>query len=163
MYVFKKLERIYINFLVNRFEKRMSTVYRLSNESKYCKKTKNINTTFSEEVMKYCEEKGIENANQFSNVTFLNRNIYNKLSNNSNYIPDENTAYTICFGLKLTFAESTDLLHKANYSMTPINKNDLYRELLVEMLITGKQFIPHCNNTLRYYGYRELGSSRMIS
>lgn len=141
----------------------MGTVYKLSNEGKYYKKHNTEKTTFSEEVMNYCREKGIENANQFANVTYLSRNVYNKLLNNSEYIPDENTAYTICFGLKLTFAESTDLLHKANYSLTPIDKYDTYRELLVEMLITGKQFIPHCNNTLRIFGYRELGGSRIVS
>ena len=141
----------------------MGTAYKLSNESKYCQKQNNNITTFSEEVMRYCKEKGVNNANQFTNVTYLSRNIYIKLYSDRRYIPDENTAYTICFGLKLNFAEATDLLHKANYSMTPIDKYDTYRELLVEMLVTGKQFIPHCNNTLRHFGYRELGSSRNVN
>ncbi len=139
----------------------MGTVYKLSNEGKYYQKLPKEVATFSEEVMEYCRKKGIENANQFANVTYLSRNIYNKLSSNPKFIPDENTAYTICFGLKLNYAESADLLHKANYSMTPVDRYDSYRELLVEMLITGKQFIPHCNNTLRLYGFRELGSSHI--
>lgn len=114
--------------------------------------------TFAETVLCYCEQKGITNGNDFILCTFLNKNVYYNLKKDRNYIPTENMAYSICFGLRLTFAEATHLLSLARYSLLPTTPQDLYREMLVEMLITGMYYIPDCNKQLEILNFRKLGS-----
>ena len=132
-------------------------LYEFETKSKY----HTINTieteTFAETVMRFCELKEITSSRMFSMCTCLDKGIYKRLKSDRNYIPRENTAYAICFGLQLTFAEASYLLQKAKYSLVPISPNDMYRELLTEMLITGFTYIPECNKVLDYCGYKKLG------
>lgn len=132
--------------------------YKYINKKKYSNnKAEHINS-FAEEAIKLCNEKGIHSGRDFAMCTFLSKNIYNHLSNQINYVPNENAAYSICFGLKLTFAESCVFLQKGRHSLVPTDSNDKYRELLVEMLITGYTYIPDCNKELTKLGYPPLGS-----
>lgn len=131
-------------------------LYEFETKSKY----RSINTieteTFAETVMRFCELKEITSSRMFSMCTCLDKGIYKHLKSDRNYIPRENTAYSICFGLQLTFAEASYLLQKAKYSLVPISPNDMYRELLIEMLISGFTYIPDCNKVLEFYGFRKL-------
>ncbi len=113
--------------------------------------------TFAEMAIRLCESKDINSGRVFSACTFLGKDIYNKLKSDRRYIPKENTAYSICFGLRLTFAEASCLLQKARYSLVPVSPDDKYRELLVEMLVTDFTYIPDCNKVLEHYGFRLLG------
>lgn len=132
-------------------------LYEFETKSKY----HTINTieteTFAETAIRFCELKEITSSRMFSMCTCLDKGIYKHLKSDRNYIPRENTAYSICFGLQLTFAEASYLLQKAKYSLVPISPNDMYRELLTEMLITGFTYVPECNKALENYGYRKLG------
>ena len=134
-------------------------IYEFESKRKY----QAINTieteTFAETVMRFCELKEITSSRMFAMCTCLDKGIYKHLKSDRNYIPRENTAYAICFGLQLTFAEASYLLQKAKYSLVPISPDDMYRKLLTEMLITGFTYIPDCNKVLELYGYKKLGKS----
>ena len=135
-------------------------IYEFENKRKY-QTTNTIETeTFAETVMRFCELKEITSSRMFSMCTCLDKGIYKHLKSDRNYIPRENTAYAICFGLQLTFAEASYLLQKAKYSLVPVSPNDMYRELLTEMLITGFTYIPECNIVLKYFGLKELGKTK---
>lgn len=116
------------------------------------------NITFAEQVMIICEKEDIKNSSDFTFCTFVEQTIYYKLKKNRLYVPDERIAYSICFGLKLTFAESCYLLRLAGLDIMPRNAYDKYRELLCKMLINGNTYIPSCNKELRRNGFQELGS-----
>lgn len=134
-------------------------IYEFENRRKY-NTTNTIRTeTFAETVMRFCELKEITSSRMFSMCTCLDKGIYKHLKSDRNYIPRENTAYAICFGLQLTFAEASYLLQKAKYSLVPVSPNDMYRELLTEMLITGFTYIPDCNIVLEALGFKQLGKS----
>lgn len=131
----------------------------IANESKYHREYRLQEiTTFAEQVIIYCTDRNIKSGTDFSICTFLDKNIYYRLKSDRNYIPEEKIAYSICFGLQLTFAEATYLLNKARMNMIPSTPNDMYRELLVQMLITGKTYIPECNKELEALGFQLLGS-----
>lgn len=139
---------------MNNFSNRL---YEFETKRKY-QATNTIETeTFAETVMRFCELKEITSSRMFSMCTCLDKGIYKHLKSDQNYIPRENTAYAICFGLQLTFAEASYLLQKAKYSLVPVSPDDMYRELLTEMLITGFTYIPNCNKVLEYYGFKKLG------
>lgn len=141
------------NVIINENENiAMKSKYHAQSDTIHCR-------TFAETVLYYCEQKGITNGNDFILCTFLNRNVYYNLKKDRNYIPTENMAYSICFGLRLTFAEATHLLSLARYSLLPTTPQDLYREMLVEMLITGMYYIPDCNKQLEIMNFRKLGSA----
>ena len=116
--------------------------------------------TFAETVIRFCELKDITSSRIFAMCTCLDKGIYKRLKSDRDYIPRENTAYAICFGLKLTFAEASYLLQKAKYSLVPIAPDDMYRELLTEMLITGFTYIPNCNKVLECFGFKKLGKTQ---
>lgn len=59
--------------------------------------------TFADQVIQICENEDIKNS---SDLHFVEQTIYYKLKNNRLYVPDERIAYSICFGLKLSFSES---------------------------------------------------------
>lgn len=116
--------------------------------------------TFAEMTIRLCESRDVKSSRVFSACTFLSKDIYNKMKADKNYLPKENTAYSICFGLRLTFAEASCLLQKARYSLVPTSPDDNYRELLVEMLVTGFTYIPDCNTVLEHYGFRLLSTAK---
>ncbi len=148
-----------LNDTISSVEGKNRIVSSLADKNKYLAKHNDENyTTFAQQVILYCEMKGIKNGSEFSFCTFVDREIYHRLKHNSDYIPTERIAYTICFGLKLTIAESSYLLSKARYTIIPTNPNDMYRELLVEMLATGKNYIPDCNKELKKLNFQLLGS-----
>lgn len=114
--------------------------------------------TFAEQIMQICENEDIKNSSDFTFCTFVEQTIYYKLKNNRLYVPDERIAYSICFGLKLSFSESCYLLRLAGLSIMPRTAYDKYREILCKMLISGNTYIPDCNIKLQKYGFPELGS-----
>lgn len=118
--------------------------------------------TFAEQVMSICKREDIKNNSDFTFCTFLEQTIYFKLKNDRYYIPNERIAYSICFGLKLSFAESCYLLRLAGMDIIPRTAYDTYRTMLCEMLIKGNTYIPSCNKELRKYGYQELGSKTKL-
>lgn len=131
----------------------------IANDIKYHKEhsTEAI-TTFAEQVIIYCNDRNIKSGTDFSICTFVDKNVYFRLKKDKNYVPEERIAYSICFGLQLTFAEATYLLNKARMNMIPSTPTDMYRELLVQMLITGKTYIPECNKELAALEFELLGS-----
>lgn len=114
--------------------------------------------TFAEQIMQICENEDIKNSYDFTFCTFVEQTIYYKLKSNRLYVPDERIAYSICFGLKLSFSETCYLLHLAGLDITPKNAYDKYRELLCKMIINGDTYIPDCNIELQKHGFPILGS-----
>lgn len=140
---------------------KMKELYVSDIDQRYNKKLNTEIPSFSEDVISLCEQKGINTGAEFERCTYLSRNIFTRLKNKKNYVPDENAAYTICIALGLTVGESCELLRKARYSIIPYNGNDIYRELLVKMLANNYMYIPDCNKLLRKYGCKELGSIKI--
>lgn len=118
-------------------------------------------TTFAEQVLMICEKAEIKTGNQFAFCTFLDRALYYKFKRDRYYVPEERIAYTICFGLKLSFAETCFLLNLGGLSIIPHTPYDRYRELLVEMLVKGNTYIPSCNEELKKLGFQELGTRKV--
>ncbi len=132
--------------------------YRYGNVKRYSKQSNKETPTFAEEVMLLLESNGITSGQSFETSIYLGRNIYLKLKKDKNYIPSENAAYTICIALKLSLYETMNLLNKAGYSIMPRGKDDLYREVLIRMILDQFSYIPECNKELKNLGLQELGS-----
>lgn len=121
--------------------------------------------TFSDVLVNYYFKKnGIFDGGIFERVTLISRNVYKKLCDDKNYIPDERLAYTICISIGLNLGETCELLSLANMSIIPKDGTDGYREMLVGFLVNRKKNIRTCNQLLKEAGYNDkehlLGSLR---
>ena len=55
----------------------------------------------------------------------IDRKLFSKIMNN-NYHPSKDTVIKLCFGLKLTYKQSSDLLSRADYAFNPASESDRY-------------------------------------
>lgn len=75
-------------------------------------------TTFAQDVIKYCYLQGINKGVDFENETFVSQNIYSQMKNDKYTVPNKRICISICVGLRLTLEESKLLLYKAGYALS---------------------------------------------
>mgnify|MGYP002624807358 CR=1 FL=1 len=90
-----------------------------------------IQETFSQRLMKLIQEKNMSNSEVYHRA-IIDRKIFSKIKNDSNYQPKKITALCLCVGAKLTLIETKDLLSRAGYALSPSDKIDIIFSYFIE-------------------------------
>ena len=72
---------------------------------------------FKDVFFYYMDKKGMQSTDVYSD--YFGRKTFNKIQNVPDYHPSKGTAIQACLGLKLTLAESEELLASASYAFNP--------------------------------------------
>lgn len=78
--------------------------------------------TFQEMIIYYMNIRD-EKASEIYKRAKIDRKLFSKIMNND-YHPSKETVIKLCFGLKLTYKQSVDLLSRADYAFNPANEID---------------------------------------
>ncbi len=114
-------------------------------------------TTFAQDVLKYCYRQGIFRGVDFEEETNINQCEFSKIYNNQNHIPIKRIAISICVALRLTYSESINLLNKAGYILSPQIPFDKF--VMDNSLIPRFYDIEMLNNALEQENIKDrLGS-----
>ncbi len=100
-------------------------------ESKLEERMRHISDTFSQYLMYLIQEKKMENAEVWKRA-IVDKKIFSKIKNNSNYHPKKLTALCLCVGAKLNLDESKNLLARAGYALSPCDKTDIIFSYFIE-------------------------------
>lgn len=100
-----------------------------SRKSSLKKKERNNNEivdirTFQEMLIYYMNIRN-EKPSEVYKRAGIDRKLFSKIMNN-NYHPSKDTVIKLCFGLKLTYKQSSDLLSRADYAFNPASESDRY-------------------------------------
>ena len=133
---FEKLSRLEQQCSVQRYERIKQLVEMTDRED-----------TFTSYMLKLIVEKGLSESNVYNSV-FMDRRLFNKIRNDPGYQPSKRTALLIAVSLKLTLAETQELLSKAGYALTHCNKRDLIVEYFIR---EGNYDIFEINETLAQF------------
>ncbi len=90
-----------------------------------------IQETFSQRLMKLIQEKNMSNSEVYHRA-IVDRKIFSKIKNDSNYQPKKITALCLCVGAKLNLIETKDLLSRAGYALSPSDKIDIIFSYFIE-------------------------------
>lgn len=104
--------------------------------------------TFTEHMLRIISEKELVESEVYHSV-FMDRKLFNKIRNNTDYQPSKRTALQIAIALKLTVPEAQELLAKAGYTLTHCSKTDLIVECC---LLQGVYDIFEINEMLDAFG-----------
>lgn len=78
--------------------------------------------TFQEMLIYYMNIRN-EKPSEIYKRAGIDRKLFSKIMNN-NYHPSKDTVIKLCFGLKLTYKQSVDLLSRVDYAFNPASEND---------------------------------------
>ena len=103
----------------------------LEMERKLKERIAHMSDSFSDYLMYLIREKGLKNVDVY-NDALLNKKVFSKIKNNSDYHPQKLTALCLCVGAKLNLDESKDLLARAGYALSPCDKTDIIFSYFIE-------------------------------
>ena len=115
--------------LQEEYGKHYDYVINKSRKSSLKKKERNNNEivdirTFQEMLIYYMNIRN-EKPSEVYKRAGIDRKLFSKIMNN-NYHPSKDTVIKLCFGLKLTYKQSSDLLSRADYAFNPASESDRY-------------------------------------
>ncbi len=112
-----------------------------------------ISETFSEMLFRHIDQSGLTDPQVYRRAN-MDRRLFSKIRSNTEYQPSKNTALALAVALKLNLDQTTDLLRRAGYALSPSSKFDL----IVEYFIREQLFdIFEINAVLFEYGQSLLG------
>ena len=113
----------------------------------------NSNDPFSVALMKYAKCSGMTYAEIYGRAN-IDRRLFSKMKQ-PNYRPRKNTILALCIAMKLSLAETNDLLEHAGYALSHSSDADLIVEYFIR-----KEFydIDKINQVLFSYGLTLLGA-----
>ena len=100
-------------------------------ESKLQERMEHMSDTFSEYLLYLIEDKGMTNAEVYKRA-IVDKKVFSKLKNNSDYHPQKMTAMCLCIGALLNLDETKDLLARAGYALSPCDKTDVIFSYFIE-------------------------------
>ena len=100
-------------------------------ERKIDERIAHLSDTFSEYLMHLIQSKGMKNADVYKRA-IIDKKIFSKIKNNPYYQPKKITALCLCVGAKLSLDETTDLLARAGYALSPCDKTDIIFKFFIE-------------------------------
>ncbi len=100
-------------------------------ENKLEERMRHISDTFSQYLMFLISTKGLENASVYKRA-IVDKKIFSKIKNNTNYHPQKITALCLCVGAMLNLDETRDLLARAGYALSPCDKADIIFSYFIE-------------------------------
>ena len=100
-------------------------------EHKLKERVRHISDTFSQSLMYLIKTKKMKNSEVYKRA-ILDKKVFSKIKNDINYHPNKLTALCLCIGAKLNLDESTDLLARAGYALSPCDKRDIIFSYFIE-------------------------------
>ena len=90
-----------------------------------------VDETFQQQLFRLIKERGMSNVEVYRRAN-LQKQLFAKIKANAAYVPKKPTALALCVALKLNLDETTDLLGRAGYALSPSSKTDLIVRYFIE-------------------------------
>ncbi len=104
--------------------------------------------TFSELLLKWIDEKGLEDSTVYKRAN-IDRRLFSKIRSNKDYRVSKPTALALGIALGLERPEIIDLLARAGYALSPSSKSDI----IIDYFIRQKKYdIFEINQALFAFG-----------
>ncbi len=124
------------------------------NMGKLKERLDNQDISFSQKLMKMIDERGLTDSEVYKAANF-SKQVFSKIRSDKNYHPKKSTALAFAVALKLTLAETDELLKCAGYTLTRSDKTDIIVSYFIE---SGNYNIFEINMVLFDYDLALLGS-----
>lgn len=110
--------------------------------------------SFSEMLFRLIDERGLTDPEVYKRAN-LDRKLFSKIRSNPAYQPGKNTVLALSIALELNLDQTTDLLRRAGFALSPSSKADL----IVQYFIRERQYSIHqINETLFAFNQKLLGA-----
>ena len=114
--------------------------------------------TFSEQLMKLIEEKGMQPVDVYTKAN-INKQNFSKIKNDIYYQPSKGTALALAISLHLNLDETLDLIRRAGFTLSHTIKSDV----IVEYFIKEKFYdVDEINIQLHDRGLAQLNNNRKM-
>ena len=124
----------------------------LDNDRPFNRSEAGLPLTFSDELRNTMIEKGLNSTDVYY-AAGVDRKLFSKILNNSQYAPKKDTCIALCIGLKLTLEEARELLSRAGYALSHASM----RDVIIEYFFARKIWsLNTLNIKLTEYGEKPL-------
>ena len=125
----------------------------LDNDRPFNRSEAGLPLSFSDELRNTMIEKGLNSTDVYY-AAGVDRKLFSKILNNSQYAPKKDTCIALCIGLKLTLEEARELLSRAGYALSHASMRDVIIEYFFDRKIWSLNTL---NIKLMEYGETPLG------